>query len=120
LPRCQAPGKHAMHELSITQSVVEICAERAGGAAVKRVTLEVGELAAIMPEAIRFCFDVCAAGTVVEGAELEIVQIAGRGRCRACGLESAMSSYLARCACGTAGLECIRGDRLIVKTMEMS
>jgi Zn finger protein HypA/HybF (possibly regulating hydrogenase expression) len=31
-----------MHELSIANSVVEICAEQANGARVRRVTLEIG------------------------------------------------------------------------------
>lgn len=60
-----------MHELGITRSVVAICAEDFGGAAVKRVTLEIGKLSAIVP--VQFCFDVCAKGTVVEGASLEIL-----------------------------------------------
>ena len=52
-----------MHELSITRSVVAIVTERAAGARVTRVRLEVGRLSAMMPEAIRFCFDLCAQGT---------------------------------------------------------
>jgi hydrogenase nickel incorporation protein HypA/HybF len=108
-----------MHELAITQTVVGICAERAEGQSVRRVTLEIGELAAIMPDAIRFCFDLCAAGTPLEGAELELVEVTARGRCRACGVETAMPSYLTPCACGATGLECIRGERLIIRTMEV-
>jgi hydrogenase nickel incorporation protein HypA/HybF len=42
-----------------------------------RVRLEIGRLSSVMPEAIRFCFDVCARGTALEGAELEIVELAG-------------------------------------------
>ena len=61
-----------MHELGITRNLVAICAEHSGGAPVKRVTLVIGKLAAVMPESIRFCFDICAKGTVLEGARLEI------------------------------------------------
>jgi len=109
-----------MHELAITQNVVEICAERAEGRSVKRVTLEIGELAAIMPEAVRFCFDLCAAGTALEGAKLEVVEIKALGLCKTCGRETEMPSYLTPCTCGAMGLECIRGERLIIKTMEMN
>lgn len=66
-----------MHELGITRNVVAICAEHAGAAQVMRVTLEIGKLAAVMPDAIRFCFDICAQGTVVEGATLDIIETAG-------------------------------------------
>ena len=70
-----------MHELSIAQSIVEMVCERAGEARVHRLTLVIGKLSAVMPDALRFCFDVCAEGTVLEGAALEIIEPRGRGRC---------------------------------------
>ena len=73
-----------MHELSIASGIVEICAERAGDARVTRVRLEIGQLSAVMPDAVRFCFDVCARNTVLEGAALEIVETPGRAVCRDC------------------------------------
>ena len=66
-----------MHELSVTQSIVEICAEHAGGARVTRVTLEVGAEAAIVPDALQFCFELCAQDTALQGAQLEIVEVPG-------------------------------------------
>ena len=63
-----------MHELSIAQSIVEMVCERAGEARVHRLTLVIGKLSAVMPDALRFCFDVCAEGTVLEGAALEIIE----------------------------------------------
>ena len=62
-----------MHELGLTRNIVAICAEHAGGRRVTRVRLEIGDEAAVMPDAIRFCFDVVAQGTLVEGARLEII-----------------------------------------------
>ncbi|MBA3731738.1 MAG: hydrogenase maturation nickel metallochaperone HypA, partial [Gammaproteobacteria bacterium] len=52
-----------MHELGITQSIVEMVAGRAADARIQRVTVEIGKLSAILPDAIRFCFDICAQGT---------------------------------------------------------
>ena len=52
-----------MHELGITENIVAIAVEYAEGLPVKQVTLEIGQLSAIMPDAIRFCFDVCCQGT---------------------------------------------------------
>ena len=67
-----------MHELSITRNVVAIVSERAVGQRVTRVRLEIGRLSAVVPDSIRFCFDICAQGTPLEGAALEIVESAGR------------------------------------------
>lgn len=66
-----------MHELGILQQVVEIVGERSGGARVKRVVLEVGTFTCVLPDALRFCFDLATEGTVMEGAELTIVESPG-------------------------------------------
>lgn len=109
-----------MHELAITQGIVEIVCENAHGARVRRVTVEIGRLSGVMPDAVRFCFDLCAEGTVLEGAELEIVEPRGRGRCRDCGRTRDMDSFLDGCECGAVGLECIGGEELRVRQMEMA
>jgi hydrogenase nickel incorporation protein HypA/HybF len=107
-----------MHELGITRSVVAICTEHAKGATVKRVTLEIGRLSAIMPEAVRFCFDICAKGTVVEGAQLEILEIPGRAVCQQCHAEIALTQLFGRCDCGSRDLTLMAGTELKVKEME--
>lgn len=108
-----------MHELGITRSVVSIVSERAQGQKVLRVTLEVGRLSGMLPEAIRFCFDVCSRGTVLEGATLHIVETEGRGLCSACGAEPKMTAPLGRCpACGEPTLRMVAGTELNIKEME--
>lgn len=109
-----------MHELSIANSVVEICAEQAAGARVMRVTLEIGKLSAVMPDAIRFCFDVCAKDTLVEGAVLEIIDVPGLGRCMACGATMELSMPFGRCACGSDSVELISGQQLKIRQMEVA
>lgn len=108
-----------MHEMGITRSVVAIVSEHAHGAKVTRVTLEIGRLAAILPDAVRFCFDLCAQGTVAEGACLDIVEIAGRGRCRGCGGEVLLERPYGRCACGSSDLELVAGEELKIREMEV-
>jgi hydrogenase nickel incorporation protein HypA/HybF len=109
-----------MHELSITRSVVAIVSEHAAGQRVKRVRLEIGRLSSVMPDAVRFCFDVCARGTPLEGAALEIVEISGRGRCNACGGESSMLVPAGRCPeCERGTLRPIAGEELNIKEMEV-
>ena len=109
-----------MHELGITQSIVEIVSAQAGEARVARVIVEVGRLSAVMPDAIRFCFELCCAGTVLEGAELEIIETPGRGRCRACGVEMPLNAPFGQCPCGSWDVACIAGEALMIKAMEMA
>ena len=108
-----------MHELGITQNIVHIVAERAGAQKVSRVKLEIGKLSAIMPDAIRFCFDLCAQGTGLEGAVLEIDEIPGRGRCTGCGEEMQLSLMAGTCQCGCRDITCLAGQELNIKEMEV-
>ncbi len=108
-----------MHELGITRSVVAICAESSGGEAVKRVTLEIGKLSAILPDAVRFCFDICAKGTVVEGAALEILEIPGKALCTECGGEIELFDLVGKCNCGSRNLRIVAGEELKVKEIEV-
>ncbi|MBV9734676.1 MAG: hydrogenase maturation nickel metallochaperone HypA [Acidisphaera sp.] len=109
-----------MHELSIAQFVVEACAERAEGGRILRVTLEIGKLAAVMPDALRFCFDVCARHTPLEGAALDIVELPGRAICRDCHCVVMLDDLLARCTCGSCNVEIVGGEELKVKEMEVA
>lgn len=108
-----------MHELGITQEIVAIAADTAGDRHVTKVTVEIGRLTAVLPEAVRFCFGLCAEGTVVEGAVLEIVETPGRGRCRACGREQTLEQAYGLCNCGTSDFDWIAGDELRVRTVEV-
>lgn len=108
-----------MHELSIMQSIVAACTERAGGAQVIRVRIEVGRLAGVVPEALRFCYDLCADGTPLEDSALEIVEMPAHACCRDCGASSSPADYLSPCPCGSFNLEYNGGDELRIRHMEV-
>lgn len=108
-----------MHELGITQEIIEIVVRHAAGAKVTRVVLEIGKLSLVLPDAVRFCFDICSTGTLAEGAALEIVETPGRARCRICGGEVALEQPLGRCACSSTDLEWLAGEELRVRELEV-
>jgi hydrogenase nickel incorporation protein HypA/HybF len=109
-----------MHELGITQSIIAIVSENASSQKVSRVLLEIGKLSAIMPDAIRFCFDVCAKDTVLDGAKLEILEIEGRAECNDCGNQIRLEQLAGHCSCGSRNLTCIAGEELNIKEMEIA
>jgi hydrogenase nickel incorporation protein HypA/HybF len=108
-----------MHELGIVRNIVAIVGDAANGRRVRRVTLEVGKLTGVMTDAILFCFETVAQGTLLEGAALEIRQIEGRARCRNCGLEFAAATLFTPCACGSRQNQRLRGEELNIKSMEL-
>lgn len=108
-----------MHEMSITRNIVAIVSEHARDRKVTRVRLEIGTLSAVIPEAVRFCFDVVSKGTVLENAMLEIVEIPGRARCRACGAQVELRTLVTACSCGSRDLDRTQGEELNIKEMEL-
>ena len=108
-----------MHELGITRNIVSIVEEAAKGRRVRRVTLDVGKLAGVIPDALAFCFDVVAKGTLLAGARLAIHEIAGRCRCRACGAEFESAALYQACACGSHRVEWLAGEELKIREMEV-
>ena len=108
-----------MHELGITQNIVSLVSEAAAGRRVTRLCLEIGKLSAVSPEAIRFCFDVCAEGTDLQDANVEINEIDGKGRCNACGREVALEFLVDECDCGSLDIRCIAGEELNIKEIEV-
>jgi hydrogenase nickel incorporation protein HypA/HybF len=108
-----------MHELSIAVSVVDAVCERAAGRSVHSVRLRVGALTAVVPEAMRFCFDLAVEGTVAEGARLDIEQRPGAARCRSCGADVELTDPILLCPCGSADLEVTAGRELQIVSMEV-
>jgi hydrogenase nickel incorporation protein HypA/HybF len=108
-----------MHELTITEAIVSGIHQQLGPARVRKVTLEIGVLSAVLPDAVRFCFDVCARGTPCEGAELQIVETKGRARCRACNSEFEPRDVALACPCGAFGGEVLSGQQILVRTVEV-
>jgi hydrogenase nickel incorporation protein HypA/HybF len=108
-----------MHELTITRNIVSIVSEAAQGRRVKRVTLDIGKLAGVIPGSIAFCFDVIAKETPLDGARLDINEIPGRCRCRDCAAEFEAATLYEACACGSRALDWLQGEELRIREMEL-
>ncbi len=108
-----------MHELSIVCNIVELVREAAGGRKVERVTLEIGALSGVLPEAIAFCFPEVARQTEIEGAILDIRQIEASARCDICGEDFKTPSLLTACSCGSRRFQRLQGEELRIKSIEL-
>ena len=89
-----------MHEMSLAESVLEIIEDYAVKqqfTRVKSVWLEIGALAGVEPEAMRFCFDAVTRGSFAQGAQLEIIDIPGSGWCMQCEDTVAMQERYSPC-----------------------
>jgi hydrogenase nickel incorporation protein HypA/HybF len=112
-----------MHEMSLVEEVLRIIDETAGCEGfrrVRKVSLRIGQLAAVEPEAMRFCFDAATRGGIAEGALLEIAGVPGLGWCGHCAVAVPMAEFAAICPhCGRSGLRPTDGMQLQVASLEV-
>ena len=112
-----------MHELAITQSILDIAQKVAaehGAAKVKSVRIMLGEYSGVVPQCIQDYFDVVSKGTVVEGAFLDIRRLPVIIRCNACKKESRINRLHVACPeCGSTDLKLIQGREFYIESLEV-
>lgn len=113
----------AMHEMSLCEGVLQVLQEQAkkqGYTQVKAVWLEIGELAGVDLEAMRFGFDVVMKNSLADGAVLEIITLPGRAWCMACEKNVAVTQRFDPCPeCGGYQLHVTGGDEMRIKELEV-
>lgn len=111
-----------MHEMALAEGVLQIvedAARREGLRRIHAVWLEIGQLASVEPEAMRFCFDAVTRDSVAAGARLEIVATAGAAWCNACCAPVALAALGDACpSCGGYRLRVTGGTEMRVKELE--
>jgi hydrogenase nickel incorporation protein HypA/HybF len=74
----------------------------------------------VVPDSIRFCFDLAAEGTGLAGARLEITEPPARCRCRTCGAEFRPGTPIAACPCGSADVAVLAGEELKIVSVQVA
>ena len=106
--------------MSITQGIIELCLDHAGGRRISSLDIEIGELSSVVPEAIEFCFDACSRETLLEGARLNIIRIPGMGRCLDCHQDVPLTELYGSCTvCGSNKVTIMAGEELRVREIEV-
>jgi hydrogenase nickel incorporation protein HypA/HybF len=119
-----------VHEMSLAEGVLQIVEEAIEKAAragdepgfvkVKRVFVEIGQLSSVEPDALRFCFEAVASGTLAEGATLEVIEVPGEGLCFNCSQTVHLAALYDPCpACGGYPVQATGGTQMRVKELEV-
>jgi hydrogenase nickel incorporation protein HypA/HybF len=112
-----------MHELSIVAGLFETLEAQARenrAARITGVTLKIGRLSGVVPELLESAFDMYKKGTIAEAAKLTVDVVPLRVRCRACGTERSVESYVFLCAaCASPDLEILEGTEMILEKIEL-
>ena len=109
-----------MHELAVTESLVDAVTGRLPGQRVTCVRLEIGALSGVVADSVRFCFDLVTEGTSLEGARLEIAQPPARCHCRICGEDFGPAGPIVMCPCGSAEVTVLAGQDLRILSVQVA
>jgi hydrogenase nickel incorporation protein HypA/HybF len=105
-----------MHELSLMDNVRGLVLEQAqrhGAQRIAVITLRIGSLAGVEPEALHFAFEVVMAGSIAAGARLEIEPVLAECFCGVCRQVFCARDGCCDCpVCGTVSRELLRGREL--------
>lgn len=113
-----------MHELSICQGIIEVARAALDDLPrplprVSRITVRIGRLTAVVPDSLRYHFDVLAPGTILDGAILVIEEVSVRGRCADCGARFTIDTLSFTCpTCGSGLVELLSGRELQVVSLD--
>ena len=103
-----------MHELPVTQSLLDLVVQRAAEVGAARVTdiyVEIGELSSYVDDSVSFYWDIISQGSVAEGARLHFERIAMELECARCATRFAPDGKSFDCPrCGSHEVGVTRGD----------
>ncbi len=113
-----------MHEMGIALQIIEIATASLpadlGEARVVAVNLKIGKLAAVVPESLRFCFDVAVKDTPLAGAKLAIEEVPVVARCKDCNARRTIDEPVFICkTCESGSLEILSGRELDIESIEV-
>jgi hydrogenase nickel incorporation protein HypA/HybF len=117
------PVQSPMHEVSIMEEAVRLAVDAAKSAGANRVLalrLRVGTLSGVVPEAMRFAFDVVCNDTIAAGASLEIESVQAECWCETCRAEFECADFFNECPrCHNLIGELRRGRELEIASVEI-
>ena len=113
-----------MHEMGIALEIIEIVKSSIPAdlvdAKVRTVQLKIGKLSAVMPDSLRFCFDVAVKDTPLEGAALAIEEIPVTARCKECSHPWTVDGPAFTCPrCNSGSIDLLSGRELDIHSIEI-
>ena len=112
-----------MHELAVTESLLNIAARHATQANAVRVTslhVVIGQLSSIVDDSIQFYWDMISAGTICAGAQLQFERRPAMLKCLDCDQTYALSGELTDCPnCHSARIKVVAGEEFYLESIEV-
>ena len=112
-----------MHEMSLCENILQTLEQQATVQHYRRVKvvwLEIGELAGVEVDALRFSFDSVMQGSIADQARLEVIDLPGQANCPRCDkIVPIQQRYDACPECDHYPLQIVSGDQMRIKQLEV-
>ena len=109
-----------MHELSLTQNILNVALQNAGDKHLLRVNLLIGEFSDEREDSIRFYWDELAKGTSAQNAQLYFQRVDAEMQCLACETVFHPKEEIVVCpACGSQRLKLLSGDDVRLDSIDV-
>ena len=112
-----------MHELPITESILEIAlrhAENAGARRINAIYLVIGQLSTVVDESVQFYWGLVAEGTIAEGATLQFRRIPAEMECQQCRQRYHPADDDLGCpTCKGENVRVVAGDEFFVEAIDV-
>lgn len=110
-----------MHELAVTESLLELAIKHANKANAKKVTdlyITVGSLNSIVDDSVQFYWDMVSQKTICENAQLHFDRKAAIFRCEQCATEFEIDNDLQPCPnCKSVQIKIISGEEFFLSSI---
>jgi hydrogenase nickel incorporation protein HypA/HybF len=114
------PERHPVHELSVCEAIVGTTVTRADGRPVTQVTVRIGHLRQVVPDALQFGWEMLTADTDLKGCELVIEQIPATIACRSCHAETTLDLPILMCGtCESFDVKLLSGEEFQIASMQV-
>jgi hydrogenase nickel incorporation protein HypA/HybF len=109
-----------MHELAVTQNILDLTLLHAEGRTVTAIHLVIGELSSMVDDCVQFYWDIISHDTPAEGAMLVFERVPAQFRCVDCGTVYLLrESDLACPACESVRVELLCGDEFYLSAIDV-
>jgi len=112
-----------MHELSVTESIMEIASrhgKQAGASRVTQIYIVIGRLSSIVDDSVQFYWDIISKDSICEGAKLHFDRIPARLLCLDCGKEYVLDTDLSPCPkCESPRVKVLTGEEFRLDSIEI-
>jgi hydrogenase nickel incorporation protein HypA/HybF len=112
-----------MHELPVTENILEISLRHANEAQADRVTdihVVIGRLSSLVDDSIQFYWDIISDGTICKGAQLHFRRTPAKILCLNCASDYELEGELTLCPnCGSAHVKVVSGDEFWLESIEI-